>query len=67
MKVPVIVTHDGRFHADEILACVLLKFLPEFKDSDIQRSRDQKIIDAGDVVVDVGGVYDPERYVQYVF
>ncbi len=28
----------------------------------IFRTRDQKILDTCDVVVDVGGVYDPERH-----
>ena len=53
-------THDGTFHCDEALACVLLKFLPEFADATIVRTRDEEKLSACDVVVDVGGLYDPD-------
>lgn len=57
----VIVTHNGVFHADESMACALLsRFTPGFKDAEIRRSRDSKVIESADVVVDVGGVYDPQ-------
>ena len=26
-------THDGHFHCDEVLACYMLKLLPEYKDA----------------------------------
>ena len=52
--------HDGTFHCDEVLACVLLKMLPEYQDAEIVRTRDPKILDKCDIVVDVGGVYDHE-------
>lgn len=54
-------THNGNFHCDEVLACFMLKQLPEYKDAEIVRSRDQKILDECDIVVDVGGVFDPAR------
>lgn len=57
----VIGTHSGRFHTDEILATVMLKFLPEYKDAKIIRTRDQQKLDKCDVVVDVGGVYNHEK------
>ncbi|ANQ08908.1 Uncharacterized protein PCOAH_00034170 [Plasmodium coatneyi] len=57
----VIGTHSGRFHTDEILATVMLKFLPEYKDAKIIRTRDQEKLNQCDVVVDVGGVYDHEK------
>lgn len=57
---PKIGTHDGTFHCDEILACFMLKQLPEFKDSEIVRSRKDEVLKDCDVVVDVGGVFDPE-------
>ncbi|KYO01962.1 conserved protein, unknown function [Plasmodium gaboni] len=57
----VIGTHSGRFHTDEILATVMLKFLPEYKDAKIIRTRDQTKLDTCDIVVDVGGVYDHEN------
>jgi len=54
-------THDGPFHADEVLACVLLKQLDEYKNAEIVRSRDMKIIENCDIVVDVGAKFDPEN------
>lgn len=55
----VIGTHDGKFHCDEVLACAMLKLLPEYKDAIVKRSRDPVILDSCDIVVDVGGVFDP--------
>ncbi|XP_058799041.1 MYG1 exonuclease isoform X2 [Phymastichus coffea] len=53
-------THNGHFHCDEVLACYLLKLLPEYKDAKIERTRDQNILDTCDIVVDVGSEYDPK-------
>jgi len=58
----VIGTHDGKFHCDEVLACALLKLLPQYSDATIKRTRDQTILDTCDVVVDVGGVFDPKKH-----
>lgn len=57
-------THNGTFHCDEVLGCYMLKQLPNYKDADIVRSRDKKILDDCDIVIDVGGVFDPssDRY-----
>lgn len=55
-------THDGVFHCDEILACFLLKQLSQYSNAEIIRTRDPALLDACDVVVDVGGVYDPSRH-----
>ena len=52
-------THDGKFHCDEVLACYMLCSLPEYRDAEIKRSRDPAVLDECDIVVDVGGVYDP--------
>ena len=86
-------THNGRFHCDEVLACYMLKLLPEYRDAEIVRTRDPKVgrscpchciaccmllscsvlcsvcpwyaspscqlLETCDVVVDVGGIYDP--------
>ncbi|GMR59046.1 hypothetical protein PMAYCL1PPCAC_29241, partial [Pristionchus mayeri] len=46
------------FHCDEAFACYMLKQLPEFKDHQIVRSRDEKVLSECDIVVDVGGVFD---------
>lgn len=52
-----IVTHSGRFHADEVFSCAALSIY--FKGNvDIVRSRDPKVWETADFLVDVGGVYD---------
>ena len=53
-------THDGSFQCDEVLACVFLKMLPEYRDAEIVRTRDLEILSQCDIVVDVGGVFDHE-------
>ncbi|XP_034948921.1 UPF0160 protein C27H6.8 [Chelonus insularis] len=55
-------THSGTFHCDEVLACFMLKQLPEYKDAQIIRSRDMEILDTCDIVVDVGGEYNPLKH-----
>ena len=55
-------THDGVFHCDEILACFLLRQLPQYSNAQIIRTRDPTRLDACDVVVDVGGVYEPSHH-----
>ncbi|XP_032815724.2 MYG1 exonuclease isoform X2 [Petromyzon marinus] len=55
-------THDGTFHCDEVLACFLLRQLPRYKDAKVVRTRDPKALATCDVVVDVGGEYDPGRH-----
>jgi len=40
----------------------MLKQTNEFRDADIIRTRDQNIIEKQDVVVDVGGIYDPSKH-----
>ena len=53
----VIVTHGGKFHADDAWAVAVLQVLhPE---SDIVRTRDPATIEAADFAVDVGGIWDP--------
>jgi len=56
----VVVTHDGPFQADDVFACaVLRRWLGPIK---FVRTRNKKQIEEADIVVDVGGVYDPEIY-----
>ncbi|XP_048477108.1 UPF0160 protein MYG1, mitochondrial isoform X1 [Rhincodon typus] len=55
-------THGGTFHCDEALACFLLRVLPQYQDAEIVRTRDPQVLEECDVVVDVGGVYDPEKH-----
>jgi uncharacterized UPF0160 family protein len=56
-----IVTHNGGFHADDCfaVATLLLHLGKEMDGVEIIRTRDTKLIEAGDLVVDVGGVHDP--------
>lgn len=55
-------THSGSFHCDEALACYLLKRLPEYEDAEVIRSRNPDVLSKCDIVVDVGGVYDPASH-----
>jgi uncharacterized UPF0160 family protein len=45
-------THDGRFHADEVMATAVLK---EVFQVELTRTRDEKVLDKLDIVYDVGG------------
>jgi uncharacterized UPF0160 family protein len=52
-----IVTHGGKFHADDAWAGAVIHVLhPE---AELVRTRDPAIIESGDVVIDVGGIWDP--------
>lgn len=53
-------THSGTFHCDEALGCFLLQQCEQFKDCSIVRSRDPAVLADCDVVIDVGGVYEPD-------
>lgn len=55
-----IVTHDQGFHADDVFSTALMQII--FGDeAKVTRSRDLKIIEAADIVYDVGAIYDPEK------
>ncbi|ALC47116.1 CG11980 [Drosophila busckii] len=55
----VIGTHSGTFHCDEVVACFMLKQLPEYENAEIFRSRDDKALrEKCDIIVDVGGEFD---------
>ncbi len=57
-----IVTHNGNFHADDVFAVATLQlYLDKIGEKyKVIRTRDQEIVEAGDFVVDVGGVYDED-------
>ncbi|KAH7336802.1 metal-dependent protein hydrolase [Rhizoctonia solani] len=57
----VIGTHNGTFHCDEALAVFLLRLTKEYAGASVTRTRDPKILETCDIVVDVGAVYDPEK------
>lgn len=55
------VTHDGKHHADEILAAYMLRarFGPSLH---VERSSDRKVMERADILFDTGGVYDPPSF-----
>jgi len=57
-----IVTHSGNFHTDDIFAvATLFLVLEETKEIKLIRSREKEVIEGGDYVVDVGGIYDADN------
>ncbi|MFT7053414.1 MAG: uncharacterized UPF0160 family protein [Psychromonas sp.] len=53
-----IATHNGNFHADDVFSIAALKMIfPSFK---LIRTRDLALIGKADIVLDVGGEYDPD-------
>ena len=55
-KESTIVTHDGKFHGDDVLACMIMAHVSDR--NIIIRTRDQDIISTADYVIDVGRDYD---------
>ena len=55
-----VATHSGPFHCDDVFACALLR---SFVDPNLTliRTRDLARIAQADIVIDVGGEYDPAR------
>lgn len=54
-----IVTHSSKFHTDDIFAVATLTLALENEyEIEVIRSRDMSVIEKGDYVVDVGGLYD---------
>ena len=52
-----IATHNGNFHADDVFSIAAFKSIfPSFK---LIRTRDLELIAKADIVIDVGGEYDP--------
>ena len=58
-------THSGSFHCDEALGCFLLQKTDHYRDADIVRTRDENILKELDVVIDVGGKYEPGESATY--
>ena len=62
MKTLTAVTHDGRFHADDVFAAVILReSQADNVNLKIERTRDPAVIEAADIAFDVGCEYDPGR------
>ncbi len=59
---PVLATHGGKFHCDEVFAYVVLKRALGLKapgvDHTLLRTRKAALIEAADIVWDVGGIFD---------
>jgi uncharacterized UPF0160 family protein len=59
---PVLATHSGKFHCDEVFAYVVLRLALELngpgEDHTLLRTRKAELIEAADIVWDVGGVFD---------
>ena len=61
--IPVLLTHSGKFHCDDLLAYAILRFALGLgmagHDHQLVRTRDRAVIAAADIVFDVGGIHDP--------
>jgi uncharacterized UPF0160 family protein len=53
-----LITHNDRFHADDVFTMATLRILFGEKITEVVRTRDESIIATGDIVFDVGNVYD---------
>lgn len=64
MEGKTIVTHNGKFHTDDVFAVAALKLVFGKNNCKVVRTRDEEKIKNADIVVDVGGEYnkDKERY-----
>ena len=58
-----LITHDGSFHADDVFATATLSLMLEKQNQpfEIIRTRDEEIIENGNYIFDVGGIYNPEK------
>lgn len=55
-----IVTHSGNFHVDDLFATAALQLLHGAEHTEVFRSREPKVWESGDYVLDVGNIYDAE-------
>jgi len=53
-----IATHNGNFHADDVFSVAAIELI--FPSFTLIRTRDAELIARADIVIDVGGEYDPE-------
>jgi uncharacterized UPF0160 family protein len=53
-----VVTHNGKFHTDDVFGVAVLKCL--YGDIEIIRTRDEEVLKNADIVLDVGSVYNKE-------
>lgn len=61
-KIPLLVTHSGKFHCDEVFAYAVLRLALGLSspgtDHTLLRTRKAELIETGDIVFDVGTVFD---------
>lgn len=59
-----IVTHNGRFHIDDVFAFTTLFLALDLENRPfrLERTRNPEIIEKADIVFDVGGIFDGKRY-----
>jgi uncharacterized UPF0160 family protein len=62
-KTKTLVTHNGGFHADDVFACAILEIYLESigQSFEIIRTRDMALIEKGEYVFDVGGIYNENK------
>jgi len=61
-----LITHDGKFHTDEVMATAILRYIFNFPDSIINRTRLTDVLEDGKkdentILIDVGGEYSIEK------
>lgn len=56
-----VITHSGSFHADDVFAVAALQLHFGVENIEVIRTRDEEVVATGDIVVDVGGVFDPTQ------
>jgi uncharacterized UPF0160 family protein len=56
-----VVTHDGKFHCDDIFGVAVLQLRFGVENLSVTRTREAALIKDADIVLDVGGEYDPAR------
>ncbi len=56
-----IITHSGAFHADDVCAVAVLDLLHK-GEVEVVRTRDAAVMATGDIVLDVGGVNDGQKF-----
>jgi uncharacterized UPF0160 family protein len=65
IQVPNLMTHSGRFHADDCIAyavlCLALGLSNPGEDHMLFRTRDPAVLQSADIVWDVGGEYNPSN------
>ena len=54
-------THDGTFHADDVMAAALLSHFNLIDIDKITRTRNINLLESREFICDVGGIYDPDK------